>query len=479
MRMRLYPRSFFEYALAALFVFALPFLAAVASMSWFVERLTVDSGAAVRAALVVGDSRRAIDAQLAQLERAAQQLQVLGDALLRERYAALHARFSQTLDTYREAVDTDEERMRLDELDALETSIAATVATAAADSSELARATVAFDRLAVLARQAGEASDAALAQRLEALQQRADRAVRTLLWGTAALLAAAVLLAVGLARALTGPVRVLDRAIRALGRGDWSRPVSARGPRDLSELADRLEWLRLRLADLERQRIGFIQHVSHDLKTPLASLREGSALLADGVMGPLSDAQREVVAIISNMSRRLERMIERLLAFAAAPPARAVDRRQVRLDELLARVAGEQKLQSTARQLTVRIDAPPARAAVDEDMLRTIVDNLLSNAIRFSPPGGTVRMELEDKPDVLRLRVSDEGPGVPQAERELVFEPFYTQPRALPNGGDTAGTDGTGLGLAIAREHARLHGGELRLVPTPRGACFELTLPRI
>ena len=478
--MKLYPRSFFEYALVALFVFALPFLAAVSSMSWFVERLAGDSGDAVRAALAVGDSRRALDAQLAQLERAAKQLQVLGDTLLRERYAQLHARFDQTLATYRRAARTELERERLDELGALEERIATVVATAEPDSGELARAAVDFDRLAVLSQRAGAASDVALSQQLETLQTRADRAVQVLLWGTMVLLAAAVLLAVGLARALTGPVRVLDRAIRALGQGDWSNPVRAHGPRDLTELADRLEWLRLRLADLERQRIRFVQHVSHDLKTPLASLREGGALLAEGVMGSMSDAQREVVTIICQMTRRLERMIERLLAFAAAPPARAVDRRPVRLDELLARVVDEQKLHWTARQLAVQVQAAPLRAAVDRDMLRTIVDNLLSNAIRFSPPGGTVCLALAETASALRLQVSDEGPGVPEAERELVFEPFYTQPRALPgSSGGAAGADGTGLGLAIAREHARLHGGELRLVPAPCGACFELTLPLI
>lgn len=481
--MNAYPRSFFEYALTALFVFALPFLAAAAGMSWFVERVALDSSTAIRAALAVGESRRALDAQLTQLERTAKQLQVLGDNLLRERYASLHTRFESTLDAYRAAAQSDAERSRLAELGVIGERIAQVVATEAPDSPELARAAVDFDRLAQLAQQAGAASDAALTERLDTLQARADRAIGTFLTGAGALLGAAVLLAFGLARALARPVRALAASVRSLGQGDWSRPVRVRGPRDLADLGDALDRLRLRLADLQRQRIRFVQHVSHDLKTPLASLREGSALLADGTMGELSSSQHEVVTILVRMTKRLETMIERLLAFAAAPPARAIERRELRLDELLARSVEEQKLQWSGRQLDVRVEARPVQAMVDEEGWRAIVDNLLVNAIRFSPPGGLIRLALDETPTLVRLRVLDEGPGIPPDERELVFEPFWTKSRptqaASGESDPQAASDGTGLGLAIAREQARLHGGELRLADSPRGACFELVLPRI
>ena len=152
---------------------------------------------------------------------------------------------------------------------------------------------------------------------MTSLQRATQRAQRNLFWETL-LLVPLTLAVVGVFTYLFGrPIRAIDRAISELGRGTFSRPIAIRGPADLERLAAQLEWLRGRLLDLAQEKNRFLRHMSHELKTPLANIREGTELLMDGAVGELQSGQREVTAILRENGMKLQRLIENLLSFSA------------------------------------------------------------------------------------------------------------------------------------------------------------------
>jgi two-component system sensor histidine kinase GlrK len=283
----------------------------------------------------------------------------------------------------------------------------------------------------------------------------------------------AVLMAMAFGVLLSRPLKRLEAAIAGLSANRLDQPIEIRGPADVRQLGRSLDALRVRLGELDADKARFLRHISHELKTPLAALREGVALLEDGVTGELSDSQREVARILRHNTYALQGQIEDLLRFNAAVfEARALQRRRVELGALLGRVVDDQRLQAQARQLRVAVNGAPVWAEVDPDKLATALGNLLSNAIRFSPMGGTIDFDLSSQADTVSLQIADSGAGVAPADRDRVFEPFYRgerQPRDAPRG--------SGIGLSIVHEYVAAHGGRIQLLPDGPGARFRIDLP--
>lgn len=284
-----------------------------------------------------------------------------------------------------------------------------------------------------------------------------------------------VLLAVSFGLWLARPFMRLERAIVRLGENQLDEPIDIRGPADVRRVGQQLEWLRLRLTELDADKARFLRHVSHELKTPLAALREGVALLEDGVAGELTDNQREVARILQQNTVVLQGQIEALLRFnAAAFEARQLQRQKVDLLQLLEEQVDAQRLQWQAQALSVRIEGAPVSAQVDAGKLATVVGNLLSNAIRFSPRRGTIVLRLALQGSQVQIEVQDQGPGVAEADRARIFEPFY---RGERQPSDAA--RGTGIGLSIVQEYIAAHGGTIALLPDSAGAHFRIELPHV
>jgi two-component system sensor histidine kinase GlrK len=283
----------------------------------------------------------------------------------------------------------------------------------------------------------------------------------------------AVLMAMAFGVLLSRPLKRLEAAIAGLSANRLDQPIEIRGPADVRQLGRSLDALRVRLGELDADKARFLRHISHELKTPLAALREGVALLEDGVTGELSDSQREVARILRHNTYALQGQIEDLLRFNAAVfEARALQRRRVELGALLERVIDDQRLQAQARQLRISVNGAPVWAEVDPDKLATALGNLLSNAIRFSPMGGTIDFDLSSQAGTVSLQIADAGAGVAPADRDRVFEPFYRgerQPRDAPRG--------SGIGLSIVHEYVAAHGGRIQLLPDGPGARFRIDLP--
>jgi PAS domain S-box-containing protein len=226
-----------------------------------------------------------------------------------------------------------------------------------------------------------------------------------------------------------------------------------------------------------RVKSDFLTTMSHELRTPLNAIAGYAELLALGIRGPVTDAQREDLARIQRSQRHLLSLINDVLNFAKIESGHVdFDTRDVALSEIVGTIEVLVAPQLRARGLRYACEAcdSAARVHADPDKVQQILLNLLSNAIKFTEPGGaiTVSVELEDAAAAIHVR--DTGCGVPPDEIEEIFEPFVQLHRGL-----TTAHEGTGLGLAISRDLARAMAGDITAESTPgQGSTFTLTLPR-
>ncbi|MEH6472674.1 MAG: HAMP domain-containing sensor histidine kinase [Halopseudomonas sp.] len=269
------------------------------------------------------------------------------------------------------------------------------------------------------------------------------------------------------------PVRQLEREIGLLGSGDLSRRIRISGPQEMQLLGQRLEWLREQLHELEEQKQQFLRHMSHELKTPLASLREGADLMAEGVVGNLDSRQLEIVSIIQQNSSELQRLIENLLDYN-----QVLHHRQLKIEEVDIQALWLELLDSysiTIGRKTIRLscDGKALSWLADPAKLRTVLDNLLSNAISYCPLGGEVKISWRQLDNMLVCDVSNSGQAIADDDAEKIFQPFY-QGRNRRDGA----IKGSGIGLSVARESVLVHRGTLQLVPSASlPVCFRLQLP--
>ncbi|MDY0012738.1 MAG: HAMP domain-containing sensor histidine kinase [Rhodocyclaceae bacterium] len=332
--------------------------------------------------------------------------------------------------------------------------------------------------LAALARLAAINGDLAetarsLVARESAARQAALEAHRSeLAWSLVAILAGALAAGLVLSRLLERPVGRLGASIDQLAQGRLAESIQGQGPREMQRLAGRLEALRVRLEALEGERARVLSHVSHELKTPLACLREGIAQFADGMAGPLSKSRRQLLPILQGGVVDLQRRIDDLMALqGVAHAARQLHRTRLDLAALAREVAAPLGVQGRGRG--VRIDVTgKGLAHADRDQLRIVLTNLLANALAFSPQGGRVTLCILRRQDGVKILCADEGPGVEPAEAERIFEPFFRgsqRPAGL--------APGSGVGLAMVREAVEAHGGRVWLAPEGPGAVFHVELP--
>ncbi len=269
------------------------------------------------------------------------------------------------------------------------------------------------------------------------------------------------------------PLRQIDRAISELGSGALHRQIQVRGPMDIEKLGRQLEWLRLRLIELAEERSRFLRHMSHELKTPLANIREGTELLMDGAVGELASGQREVTGILRENGLRLQRMIENLLSFSAWQTSSVgLEITEFRLRPLVKQIIENQQLTLLSQRVRLDVNVDDLAVKADRGKLRLILENLLSNAIKYTPRSGTIHVRARADGADLLLEMADSGPGIPAAERKQVFEAFYT-------GKAPAGhIRGTGIGLSVVMEFVNAHGGQIEIVDGEwPGAHFRIRMP--
>ncbi|WP_082532678.1 HAMP domain-containing sensor histidine kinase [Pelomonas sp. Root1237] len=467
----------FHQCLLAAFLLITALLGGAAAQAMFaLEHVALQSREAAQDAASLSAQVQRLSERTVAMERSARQFLVLDDASLRERFQAAWADAKATQATLAGTLtEPASKQLFADWGRQAEAAweVLQNPGPTRTRSTALRRLTPVFARLHGLNETLTEQSQRAVDRRSDAVlaeleQQR--RLISALVLGAIAL---AVLLALGFGHWLLRPLAHVEAAIGRLGDNRFDEPVEVRGPADLRRLGRQLEWLRQRLATLESDKTRFVRHISHELKTPMASIREGAALLREGVAGPLTPDQTEIVRILGDNSAALQGQIEDLLRYQTlASNSAQLQRRATDLKALLARVVDEQRLLWQTRGLQVRIDAAACNALVDDAKLAIVLANLLANALRFSPPGGVIVLTLEQDDRKFCIDCIDAGPGVAAEDAERIFDPFYQGRNQAPGA-----RRGSGIGLSIVREIVQAHGGSCRLLASDGGAHFRIEIP--
>src|ERR1700689_3621782 len=470
------PKSLSGLMLVGLALMAVPLLVAILTAVLQIRDLA-DTGQKIVIQGVTGArASQALFGQLATLERTAQVFEVLNDPKLRDQYRTQDEGLSTTREQLRRLATGDEALSTLLELTQLQGNIRETVMSASVSSDAAAASALSgrFGQLSALAEQVTNQSNAHVDAEVAALEERTIEARKRLLWQAALLLPLAVVAVFVLTVGVGRPLRQLDRAISELGQGTFTNPIAVAGPHDLERLGGQLEWLRQRLLELAHERNRFLRHMSHELKTPLANIREGTELLMDGAVGELDSNQREVAGILRENGIKLQRMIENLLSFSAWQTSSiGLDPSEFRLRPVVKQVLENQQL--TLLSQRVRLDVPieDVTLIADRGKLRLILENLLSNAVKYSPKGGSIHVRARAVGEELVIDVADSGAGIPQEDRAHIFDAFYTGRAAK---GSTL--KGTGIGLSVVLECVAAHGGKVEIIDgTYPGAHFRITMP--
>ncbi len=470
-----YPRSFTILVIVAMGVLIVPLASGLINAVHVLQGVVETQRQFTRNSLATMRDVRQIADSVSQLQRAAGQYHLLQDA---EFGPALRTGF-------------DELQKRLARLDSLltdapsRTSLAALRARSSAlyqqlkpgtflDSERFRALDPEFDALHASARKLLVVADAAVQREQQTLEQTVQGTRQRLIVLALALIPLTLLLAGLFSWMINRPIKQLKSAIQHLGQADL-RPLPAIiGPHDIVELGREIDWLRQRLQALEEQKLRFLRHVSHELKTPLASLREGVALLDDELAGSLNSRQRSIVGIMDSSSRELQKRIEDLIRYSsmmreATRPAPA----PLDLADVVAGVLARQRLALDARTISVETQLGGGTLHADHSQLETVLDNLLSNAIKFSPEGGRILVKSEPSATAVMLSVCDQGGGIPHDERSRVFEPFFQGARQ-----PVSTVKGSGLGLSIVRETVLAAGGTIEVADCPPwSTCIRLTWP--
>ena len=473
-----YPQSFLGLLLAGFAIVALPLIAGLVSNAFSIERLSEQSQKAVFNATVATQNARQLSTIALAMERSARFYAVSGDRDQIEVYKQSRESFQKLLGEFVALPLVPEMRAAADVVQQRETGIFALL-NEKPSSLDLSRQ---FERdfadLSIRTQALNTLANQLIEQEVAALKTSAAKSRNQVVWQLLAMIPSALLLIAGFTYLLARPIRDLDEAIHRLGEGKLAKRIRVSGPHDIEMLGEQLDWLRQRLISLEDQKTRFFQHVSHELKTPLTALREGSDLLSDEVVGKLTDEQREVAGILKQNSLTLEKLIQDLLTYSQTQSAdrlgrkTALDIKPMQLRDVIDQVINAQRLTIIAKSITVKRECEKTSFQGDVEKLRVVIDNLLSNAIKYSPIGGTVVLRLGKYDNNAVIEVIDSGPGIAVEDRERIFDPFYRGKNAA-----TSTVKGTGLGLAIVRDYVEMHQGTVKAVAAS-GAHFRVILPK-
>jgi two-component system sensor histidine kinase GlrK len=470
------PRSLNGLILVGFGLVALPLLIAVIWGLVNLDRVAEQSEQLVSTGVSAAESNRRINEQLSSLERAARQHQILKNPDSLQIMIQDLQTFETQLIAMAPLVDEANATLLFTSLGLEARSIVAALSDTSADDAAL---TVNVARFALLRQNIVVLTDTLTAYvdtKLSALQETARNARRVSAWQVAALVPGTFVLILIFTLLVARPIRQIDAAIGQLGASGFSKPIEIKGPTDLERLGRQLEWLRMRLLELAQEKNKFLRHMSHELKTPLANIREGAELLLDGSVGELQNPQREVTDILRMNGLKLQQLIENLLSFSAwQAKSEVLTLSDFELSKQVISIARSQRLALRAADIQLRLEVDDIVVKADQYKIRTVLDNLLSNAVKFTPKGGLITIRAQRLPDSFVIEFGDTGPGIPEEERHRIFEAFF-QGRRLQGGQ----VGGTGIGLSVVLECIQAHDGSAELVNSDefRGAHFRIRIPQ-
>jgi two-component system sensor histidine kinase GlrK len=313
--------------------------------------------------------------------------------------------------------------------------------------------------------------EAAITERVKVQQDDLNAMQAKQAWSTAMLVSVSLLLILMGSQLIVNPVNNLKKIIRIMAHSDGQLPpLSRQAPKELIDVEKDLHWLYDRLQQLEHIRTALLRHAAHELKTPLASIKEGCSLLSENVVGELNNSQREVLSLLTASTQRLNTLVEKLLDYNLLLQQAQPKMVQSDVSTLVSACLEDYALAIQDREVEVQITASEVR--IDEELFRRILDNLVSNAVAHGAVGRPINISLYNENDNLVLDVANRGKRIAPESVHTLFEPFIrgTEPR-------NDNVIGTGLGLSIVADCARLMHGDVRVVDVDYAdVCFRVTI---
>jgi len=307
--------------------------------------------------------------------------------------------------------------------------------------------------------------------------KQAAQAVRDIMIQSLVIIPVSILMAAIFIFLIISPLKILTQNIFQLQQGQFDQEIKITGSPEIQEIAQALENMRTRLQALELQKSSFIRHISHELKTPLAAIREGTELLYDNSVGELNAEQQEISHIIKDSVFRLQKHIEDLLDFNIVLDSTSLqDSESMLINDVVFQVLADRKLDIKRKKLTFNKNLSDISLISNRKQVAVIIDNILSNAIKYSPDEGEIDISSTLINDHLQLQISDQGIGIAQENQSKIFDAFYQGPPP-----EHSVIKGSGLGLTIVKELLLRLNGNIEVSNEPsdyQGTKIKITLPR-
>ena len=483
MRLR-YPSSFLKLLLIGFGFAIFPLLLAFVNANIAFDKLAKESQTTIANAVASTRASHVLQDQLQVMERSIRQYFVLQDSVLLNNYelanVKLNASTSQLAELANQhgAINNFQQQQNIQRFQRQVFQLNLSISEAAKTKIGPTDVLIQFGPLKLQAENIIEENNHHIDQVASKLTKTALKTQKNLLLQSLVLIPLALVVAGIITYMIVRPIRRMDVAIKHLGKSQYEAPIVIDGPGDLHILGQRLDWLRLELQDLNQKKQQFLQHVSHELKTPLTAIREAIELLNDGIGGTLSLQQTEIISILRDNGIKLQKMIENLLNFTKLEFIQSqVNRQKLNLPNVINRVLQGHHLTIRNKKIEIEQDYYADEIIADEEKLMIILDNLISNAVKYIQIGGVIKLSSSSNETSYTIAVSDNGPGLHLNDQAKLFDPFYR--------GDSLHyglLSGSGLGLAIAKNLVNAHGGNIAVAQTQsaqRGAHFIVTIPKL
>lgn len=439
------------------------------------------------AVLTVNAARAAQERRLLELflfqRRSVEKYLVLQESVFLEHFAQGSKEFSVALDTVASLVKTLEENALIRQIRTLHARYADGLEASGIqlENWKQERADLS-ERIVSAIQDLIHVGDKQIATDIEEARQTPTVTPKRLGWLFAGVLSLMIVLLYVNALHISQPLKQLSHEMQRVSLGEFHRSLHPQGPREVVEVMRSFNQMTERLAELDEWQGDFLAQSSHELRTPLTAIREGASLLLEEVPGALNTPQREIVQVVQNNSERLFRQLTAILDLSRME-AKKMEYSFVPVDLLMLVRRSVESIgliaQKKHQKITVHAPSPLPIFYVDEDRIQQVLDNLLNNAVKFTPERGEIHVSASMQYDSdkgerwAEIRVKDSGIGVPPEDAERIFLKFYQGSLGRWQAGR-----GSGLGLAISRHIVEAHGGRIWVESrSGEGATFIFTLP--
>jgi two-component system, OmpR family, sensor histidine kinase BaeS len=305
---------------------------------------------------------------------------------------------------------------------------------------------------------------------VDAHQMFIDSVHRYIFWTSIGALALVALLSFIFTQMVLRPLHQMTETARMISEGNYSSKVRANSSDEIGELAAAFNQMAENLEIIEQLRKDMVSNVAHELRTPLTNIRGYLEALQDGVVLPT----QETFELLQEETLRLTHLVEGLLQLARADAAKTdILREEVDISDLTARILKSFDLKLAEKRIVVdtALDGK-ACALADRDKIAQVMENLIKNALQYTPEAGTVSIRVQSSNKEVKFAVENSGPGIESGDLPLIFERFYRGEKSR-----SRDYGGTGIGLTIVKELVEAHGGEVGVESTAAKTLFWFTLP--